>query len=72
MRATSLLPRIAYAVIALAVGAVAGFFGMLALLTRTPIGSLFQDAHPGMEGFGYFMMGLAVAAATAITAASSS
>jgi hypothetical protein len=56
-------------VIALAVGAAAGFFGILALLTRTPIGPLFQDAHQSMEGFGYFMMGLAGAASTAITAA---
>jgi hypothetical protein len=56
-------------VIALAVGALGGFFGMLALLTRTPIGPLFQDAHPSMAGFRYFKMGLAVAAATAITAA---
>jgi hypothetical protein len=56
-------------VIAFAIGAVAGFFGTLALLTRTPIGPLFKDAHPSVAGFGYFMMGLAEAAATAVTAA---
>jgi hypothetical protein len=67
VRATSLLSRTVYAAIALAVGALIGLLGMSALLTL--IGPLFHDAHPGMEGFGYFMMMLAGSAATGITGA---
>jgi hypothetical protein len=64
--ATSLPARFGYALVAFPVGAVLGYILMLKLLFK--IGFLFQDPHPSMQGFGYFMMSLAAAATMAITA----
>jgi hypothetical protein len=64
--ATSLPARIGYAVVSFPVAALAGYLLTLKLLIK--FGSIFQDAHPSMQGFGYFMMSLAVAATFGLTA----
>ncbi len=60
MSASSLPARIGYAIVAFPIGAILGYFLMLQVLLR--IGSIFQDPHPSMQAFGYFMMSLAAAA----------
>jgi hypothetical protein len=66
MTATSLPARIGYAIVVLPLGAVLGYVLALKLLIK--FGSVFQDPHSSMEGFGYFMMSLASAATFAATA----
>src|SRR5580704_6588978 len=66
MTATSLPARIGYAIVVLPLGAVLGYVLALKLLIR--FGSIFQDPHSSMQGFGYFMMSLVSAATFATTA----
>ena len=66
MTATSLPARIGYAIVVLPLGAVLGYVLALKLLIK--FGSVFQDPHSSMQGFGYFMMSLASAATFAATA----
>jgi hypothetical protein len=65
MTATSLPARIGYAIVVLPLGAVLGYVLALKLLIK--FGSVFQDPHSSMQGFGYFMMSLASAATFAAT-----
>jgi hypothetical protein len=66
MTVTSLPARIGYAIVVLPLGAVLGY--ILALKLFIKFGSIFQDPHSSMQGFGYFMMSLASAATFAATA----
>ena len=66
MSATSLPARIGYAIVVAPLGAVLGYVLALKLLIK--FGSVFQDPHSSMQGFGYFMMSLASAATFAATA----
>jgi hypothetical protein len=66
MTATSLPARIGYAIVVLPLGAVLGYVLALKLLIK--FGSVFQDPHSSMQGFGYFVMSLASAAILAATA----
>ena len=66
MTATSLPARIGYANVVLPLGAVLGYALALKLLIK--FGSIFEDPHSSMQGFGYFMMSLASAATFAATA----
>jgi hypothetical protein len=64
MSATSLPARIGYAIVVAPLGAVLGYVLALKLLIK--FGSIFQDPHSSMQGFGYFMMSLASAATFAV------
>ncbi len=66
MTSTSLPARIGYAIVVLPLGAVLGYVLALKLLIK--FGSIFEDPHSSMQGFGYFMMSLASAATFAATA----
>ena len=66
MTASGLPARIGYALVAFPTGALLGYVAALKLLIR--FGSVFEDPHPSMQGFGYFMMSLAAAATLALTA----
>lgn len=64
--AYGLFARLAGAVVFFLLGALLGYILMLKLLIA--MGGIFHDSHPSMQGFGYFMMSLATAVVTGLTA----